>query len=61
MKKVFKTLAAAFLPTILTVTAFNAHVLANTDDISGHWAETQIKEWANIWLYKRISRRNLST
>ena len=48
MKKVFKTLAAAFLPTILTVTAFNAHVLANTDDISGHWAETQIKEWANI-------------
>ena len=48
MKKVFKTLAAAFLPTILTVTTFNAHVLANTDDISGHWAETQIKEWANI-------------
>ncbi len=48
MKKAFKTLAAAFLPTILTVTAFNAHVLANTDDISGHWAETQIKEWANI-------------
>ena len=48
MKKVFKTLAAAFLPTILTVTSFNAHVLANTDDISGHWAETQIKEWANI-------------
>lgn len=48
MKKVFKTLAAAFLPTILTVTAFNAHVLANSDDISGHWAETQIKEWANI-------------
>ena len=48
MKKVFKTLAAAFLPTILTVTAFNAHVLANIDDISGHWAETQIKEWANI-------------
>ena len=48
MKKAFKTLADAFLPTILTVTAFNAHVLANTDDISGHWAETQIKEWANI-------------
>ena len=48
MKKAFKTLAAAFLPTILTVTAFNAHVLANTDDISGHWTETQIKEWANI-------------
>lgn len=48
MKKVFKTLAAAFLPTILTVTAFNAHVLANSDDISGHWAENQIKEWANI-------------
>lgn len=48
MKKAFKTLAAAFLPTILTVTAFNAHVLANTDGISGHWAETQIKEWANI-------------
>ena len=48
MKKAFKTLAAAFLPTILTVTAFNAHVLANTDDISGHWAENQIKEWANI-------------
>ena len=48
MKKVFKTLAAAFLPTILTVTAFNAHVLGNTDDISGHWAEAQIKEWTNI-------------
>lgn len=48
MKKAFKTLAAAFLPTILTVTSFNAHVLANTDDISGHWSETQIKEWANI-------------
>ena len=43
MKKVFKTLAAAFLPTILTVTAFNAHVLANTDDISGHGQRPKLK------------------
>lgn len=48
MKKVFKTLAAAFLPTILTLTVFNAQALANTDDVSGHWAEIQIEEWINL-------------